>query len=174
MATHSSILAWRIPTDREAQRATVHGVAESDMTEQQSTAQHIKAYAYNSFIQRILTYNSSTYKFSTLQRCKNNIHSVKNILQIFYFDLSPKLVTHGEILSHDVTAPHQPPIVMVKYYTVYDHFYQRNHFLFSLLVQHSINYMRQSTFHYKICFALYFLPICKLAQVSENNKGRLG
>ena len=25
MATHSSILAWRIPTDREAWQATVHG-----------------------------------------------------------------------------------------------------------------------------------------------------
>ena len=32
MATHSSILAWRIPTDRGAWRAAVHGVAELDMT----------------------------------------------------------------------------------------------------------------------------------------------
>ena len=30
MATHSSILAWRIPMDGGAPRATVHGVAESD------------------------------------------------------------------------------------------------------------------------------------------------
>ena len=33
MATHSSILAWRIPMDRGAWWATVHGVAESGMTE---------------------------------------------------------------------------------------------------------------------------------------------
>ena len=33
MATHSSVLAWGIPMDRGAWRATVHRVAESDMTE---------------------------------------------------------------------------------------------------------------------------------------------
>ena len=40
MATHSSILAWRIPMDREAWWATVHGGhKELDMTERLSTAQ---------------------------------------------------------------------------------------------------------------------------------------
>ena len=29
MATHSSILAWKIPVDRGAWRATVHGVVKS-------------------------------------------------------------------------------------------------------------------------------------------------
>ena len=29
MATHSSMLAWRIPKDRGAWRAAVHGVAKS-------------------------------------------------------------------------------------------------------------------------------------------------
>ena len=32
-ATHSSIIAWRIPVDRGAWWATVHGVAELDTTE---------------------------------------------------------------------------------------------------------------------------------------------
>jgi len=33
MATHSSILAWRIPMDTGTWQATIHGVTESDMTE---------------------------------------------------------------------------------------------------------------------------------------------
>ena len=41
MATHSSILAWRVPMDRGAWRATVYGVAELDMTEQLSTHTHL-------------------------------------------------------------------------------------------------------------------------------------
>ena len=39
MASHSSILAWRIPMDRGAWWATVHGVTESDTTEQLSMTQ---------------------------------------------------------------------------------------------------------------------------------------
>ena len=35
MSTHSSILAWRIPMDRGAGQATVHGVSESDTAERE-------------------------------------------------------------------------------------------------------------------------------------------
>ena len=41
MATHYSILAWRIPKDRGAWRATVHGVSESDTTEQPNNKRHL-------------------------------------------------------------------------------------------------------------------------------------
>ena len=40
MATHSSILPWRIPTDRGGRKAIVHKVTELDMTEGPSIAQH--------------------------------------------------------------------------------------------------------------------------------------
>ena len=40
VATHSSVLVWRIPMDRGAWQATAHGITESDKTEQLSTAQH--------------------------------------------------------------------------------------------------------------------------------------
>ena len=40
MATHSSILAWRIPLDKGAQQATVHRVAQSQTQQKRlSTAQ---------------------------------------------------------------------------------------------------------------------------------------
>ena len=45
VATHPSILAWRIPLDRVAWWAIVHGgCKESDMTEQLSTAQRLQTW----------------------------------------------------------------------------------------------------------------------------------
>ena len=40
MVTHSSILAWRIPMDKGAWRAAVHGVTKNRTSEQLSTAKH--------------------------------------------------------------------------------------------------------------------------------------
>ena len=56
MATHSSILAWRIPKDRGAWWATVHGVTESEMNEQLITAQVPIKWTYNE--QRDFTINN--------------------------------------------------------------------------------------------------------------------
>ena len=44
MATHTSILSWRISTDRGAWWVTVHGIAELDMTERLST--HARAHTH--------------------------------------------------------------------------------------------------------------------------------
>ena len=46
MATHSSNLVWRIPKDRGVWRGTVHGVTESDLTEQLSTHTHMYVYIH--------------------------------------------------------------------------------------------------------------------------------
>ena len=44
MATHSSILAWRIPWSEESGRLQSMGVTESDMTELTQHFVHIKGY----------------------------------------------------------------------------------------------------------------------------------
>ena len=46
MATHSHILAWRIPMDREVWWATVFVISESDTTERLSTA-HVGFYFHH-------------------------------------------------------------------------------------------------------------------------------
>ena len=46
MATHSSILAWRIPWTEESGWAMVHGVTESDTTEQ-LTHTHTHTHCHN-------------------------------------------------------------------------------------------------------------------------------
>ena len=71
MTTHSSIPAWRIPW-AGAWWATVHGVAESDTTEQRSM-QHI--------------YNVSSPK--TLKRSPNQHHKTPDAL---FLQTSPTLI----------------------------------------------------------------------------------
>jgi len=54
MATHTSILAWRIPTDRGAWRATVHRVTKSrTQVEQLSTAQYRRVKVRNVKINKL-------------------------------------------------------------------------------------------------------------------------
>ena len=62
MATHSSILAWRIAMDRGACWATVHGVRkELDKTECLNTAQHNKVPETGPYKQRkYISYGSGS------------------------------------------------------------------------------------------------------------------
>ena len=59
MATHSSILTWRIPIDRGTWHAAVHGVTESDMTERLSSAHllQILICAYREVYVYVYTHN---------------------------------------------------------------------------------------------------------------------
>ena len=91
MATHSSILAWRIPMNRGAWRAPVHGVSESDMTEATSLRH---SYAWVHFI--FLVHLNLGSKFSsqfldlylgfikcTVERADSHTTVVQNILKCF-------------------------------------------------------------------------------------------
>ena len=59
MATLSSILAWRIPVDRGAWWATVHGVAKSWAWQRLSTVQHIPLYKFTTTYLSILLFMNS-------------------------------------------------------------------------------------------------------------------
>ena len=58
MATHSSILAWRIPMDRGAWWATVNWTVESNTTEQLSTTLGTNHFSYTSSMYSSLFFKS--------------------------------------------------------------------------------------------------------------------
>ena len=64
IATHSSILAWRIPMDRGAWGATVHGVTESDTTEQLTNTHTQSILAWE--IPRLSDFHAYIHKYSCL------------------------------------------------------------------------------------------------------------
>ena len=53
MATHSSILAWRIPMDRRVWQATVHGVAKSWTLLNDSTSTHTPTHTHTYEIDKL-------------------------------------------------------------------------------------------------------------------------
>ena len=116
MATHFSILSWRIPTDRGAWRPTVQEVAESDMTEWLSTAQWLPltlvesereppsslfslSLSHSTFLIRTHVKSSEAPFLSTshlLFPCHRRFHLC--LLQLFAHDFPPSLASRG--LSH--------------------------------------------------------------------------
>ena len=83
MATHSSILAWKIPMDRGAWRATVQGVAELDMTERLSTAQHMEFKAESSTW--VLNFSSIAQNVTSKERPSlTTPHKVDPLHSLFY------------------------------------------------------------------------------------------
>ena len=85
MAAHSSILAWRIPKDRGALRATVHGVAKSHMTEWLGTAQHGQYCCREIHGQRsLVTYNPWDLKESAMTSQLNHHHHHLDTNQAFH------------------------------------------------------------------------------------------
>ena len=101
MATHSSILAWRIPWTEEPGGNTVHGVIKLDMTEQ-----HTHTYACHASAQMLagfVTTNTCLLAFPLLQHmaCLPTELIISGIVQYCFhsvdFQHSPKLL--GECLT---------------------------------------------------------------------------
>ena len=92
MATHSSILAWRIPVGRGAWRATVHGVAQS-RTRLSDLAQHTAQHTYQKRKQ-IEFLNKSVSNYSFLQ-CRQ-----KMVPSPWPYFLRPVVITYVSHLSH--------------------------------------------------------------------------
>ena len=91
VAAHSSILAWRISMDRGAWRATVHGVSESNMTEQLSIAHMFSHYSectrryYHTLISNMVKLKltgSKTLHFLHRRGEEKNFGGFKGILEI--------------------------------------------------------------------------------------------
>ena len=80
MATHSSILAWRIPKDRHAWRATAHGVTKSwTRLKQLGMARHNtktflrtpNVFIYMRSVGQYLPIKKVSIKFETFKNIKN-------------------------------------------------------------------------------------------------------
>ena len=127
MATHFSILTWRIPMDRAICKW---------------------------FDLWYLTWNGSMYAFLMLLGCEIDMHSVE-IFEFWSFPwllICGLLSSHDAGQGQWATAPSPHVIMSVNNRYIYSHPVTVQSFCFLLSVQYPINYMKYSTLYYKIGF----------------------
>ena len=94
MATHSSILAWRIPTDREAWCAIVHRAAKSwmDMTEHEHT------HTAQSFISQVTVHTQTSPGVSDVPAPRYP-HPLSSILSTPHIGSLPPVKSYASVSS---------------------------------------------------------------------------
>ena len=115
MATHSSILTWRIPMDRGAWRAAVHGVTKSDRTKRLSTL--IKegfpcartVHVGRVLNRRVLSLLSwSSFLFGDAENKQNKlVNNLKNEY-IKWCVMKKEMATHSSVLAWRIPGTGEP------------------------------------------------------------------
>ena len=87
MATHSSILTWRISMDRGVWVVTVHGVAKSDTTERLSTVQGLHhnllpSETYHSRVQFLNIIHSTRVQFQRVSHLSKTYFTLAQCLDL--------------------------------------------------------------------------------------------
>ena len=109
IATHSSILAWKIPMDRGAWPATAHEVAESDTTE---ATEHAQTEKYFNLIGESCHLTSEFLTLSETLNFNDNIQNLEGIFWPFCFsflfwkcrDILTGLVSLGLMWFSDIST----------------------------------------------------------------------
>ena len=97
MATHSSILAWRILWTEEPERATVHGVAKSRTRLSDFTSLHFTSLMWASFCIKY---------FTTITLV--NLHN-KSLQSVLFSPLPSTLLINGKTEVQRSVRPPRPP-----------------------------------------------------------------
>ena len=100
MATHSSILAWRIPMGRGAWRATVHGITKS-WTPRNGKVQHTGSQDPTSLVAKIPKHKQCYHRFK--KTSFKRVHTKKILIK--KKNSSKKRITHAMSKGSDVIRP---------------------------------------------------------------------
>ena len=160
MATHSSILAWRIPRTEEPGRYSPWGHKESDTTEWLlSLDADITLFNFNETNDTVPNLCFDLLFLNFMMVWKQYKFSRKHTLNSEFWSFLG-LVVCSTIVSCDKgsgSEPHLPikyAVTGVKNWYTYNHSVPRQPFWFSSLAWHSINHMRYTILYYKFGFVL--------------------